>query len=79
MLHLLSRSCVCAARDGLIHFADMEPSLEVLAQFSFGGDNGIMSLELLSIALGVACLEYYVTRLCVLVLLLFEVFQCSRT
>ena len=39
-------------RDGYIYFADLEPSAEVLAQFSFGGDNGIMSLELLSIALG---------------------------
>ena len=58
----------------------MEPSLEVLAQFSFGGDNGIMSLELLSIALGVACLGILIAMpVCVLVLVLFEVPQCSRT
>ena len=63
----------------MIHFADMEPSPEVLAQFNFGGDNGIMSLELLSIALGVTCLEYLWPYLCVLVLLLLEVSQCSRT
>ena len=43
-------SFVC--RDGHIYFADFEPSAEVLAHFRFGGDNGIMSLELLSIALG---------------------------
>ena len=43
-------SFVC--RDGHIYFADLEPSAEVLAHFRFGGDNGIMSLELLSIALG---------------------------
>jgi hypothetical protein len=40
------------SRDGFIYFADLEPSPEVLAQFNFGGDKGIMSLELLSIALG---------------------------
>jgi len=41
-------------KDGHVFFADMEPPAEVLDNFRFGGDNGIMSLELLSIALGIS-------------------------
>lgn len=39
-------------KDGHTYYADLEPSPDVLKHFRFGGDNGIMSLELLSIALG---------------------------
>ena len=39
-------------RDGYMHYCDMEPDEETLKNFRIGGDKGIMSLELLSIALG---------------------------
>ena len=39
--------------DGIVEFCDMEPEASVLSNFKQRGDNQIMSLELLSIALGV--------------------------
>ena len=39
-------------RDGVISFCDMQPSEETLSCFRSRGDNQIMSLEVLSIALG---------------------------
>ena len=39
--------------DGIVEFCDMEPEESVLSNFRRRGDNQIMSLELLSIALGV--------------------------
>jgi hypothetical protein len=41
------------ARDGRTSYCDMEPPAELMESFMVRGDNQIMSLEILSIALGV--------------------------
>ena len=43
---------LCYARDGCISFCDMEPPAQLMDSFMVRGDNQIMSLEILSIALG---------------------------
>ena len=43
------------ARDGRTSYCDMEPPAELMESFMVRGDNQIMSLEILSIALGVMC------------------------
>ena len=55
LMFFAALSACCS--DGAIKFADMEPAAEVLKAFKPRGDNQIMSLEILSIALGEALMS----------------------
>ena len=51
-LRILLSPLRCYCRPGKMEFADFEPTVEVMNSFKKRGDNQILSLELLSIALG---------------------------
>ena len=66
------------ARDGRITYCDMEPPAHLMDSFMVRGDNQIMSLEILSIALGKHVLLLCARVLCVIACCVRIVELCRR-